>query len=388
MMKPIPYGRQNITNEDINEVVKVLKSDFLTQGPKVKEFEEKFAEYIGAKYAVAVTNGTDALHLCNLALNVKPGDKVITSPITFVASANSVLFCGGEVDFVDINDKTYTIDLNKLEQKLKNSPKGTYSGIIPVDLAGYPVDVEELRKIADKYNLWIIEDACHAPGAYFTDSKKQKQYCGNGVYSDLQIFSFHPVKHIATGEGGMVTTNDEKLYKKLKLLSSHGITKDTDILNENHGAWYYEMHELGYNYRLSDINCALGISQLKRAGESVKRRNKIAEKYNKAFKNIEQINTPFVAGDVYHVYHAYHLYIIRTKKRKKLYNFLRENNIFTQVHYIPVHFQPYYKKFGWQKGDFPVAEEYYEEALSLPMYPTLTDEEQNFVIDKILEFFK
>ncbi|NOZ33898.1 MAG: UDP-4-amino-4,6-dideoxy-N-acetyl-beta-L-altrosamine transaminase [Chlorobi bacterium] len=384
-MKSISYGRQNITNEDIDEVVKVLKSDFLTQGPKVKEFEENFAQYIGAKYAVAVTNGTDALHLCNLALNVKPGDKVISSPITFVASANSVLYCGGEVDFSDIDEKTYTLDLNKLEQKLKNSPKGTYSGIIPVDLAGYPVDVEKLRKIAEKYNLWITEDACHAPGAYFTDSKKQKQYCGNGAYSDLQIFSFHPVKHIATGEGGMVTTNNEKLYKKLKLLSSHGITKDTDILEENHGGWYYEMQELGYNYRLSDMNCALGISQLKRAGENVKKRNKIAEKYNEAFKDIEQIKIPFVADDVYH---AYHLFIIRIKKRKELYNFLKESNIFTQVHYIPVHLQPYYKKFGWRKGDFPVAEAYYESALSLPMYPTLTDDEQNYVIDKISEFFK
>jgi len=382
-MKPINYGKQNITQEDIDLVVKTLKSDYLTQGPLVKEFEERFAKYVGAKYAVAVTNGTDALHLCNLALNVKAGQKIITTPITFVASANASLYCGAEIDFIDINAETFTIDLNKLEQKLENSSKGTYAGIVPVDFAGYPVDVERLREIADKYELWILEDACHAPGGYFTDSKNINQYCGNGAYSDLQIFSFHPVKHIATGEGGMVTTNNEELYKKLKLLSSHGITKDVDILEENHGAWYYEMHELGYNYRLSDINCALGVSQLKRAKQGVELRNKIADNYNNAFKNIDTIKTPFVADNVYH---AYHLYIIQVENRKGLYDYLRENNIFTQVHYIPVHLQPYYKKLGWKKGDFPIAEAYYEKALSLPMFPTLSSEEQNFVIDKIIEF--
>jgi len=379
------YGRQNITEEDIHEVIKVLKSDFLTQGPKVKEFEERFANYVGAKYAVAVTNGTDALHLCNMALGVNHGDKVITSPITFVASANSVLYCGGEIDFVDINKKTYTIDLDKLEKKLASKPIGTYKGIIPVDLAGYPVDVERLRNIADKYNLWIIEDACHAPGGYFFDSKNQKQLVGNGKYSDLQIFSFHPVKHIATGEGGMVTTNNKELYKRLKLLSSHGITKDTDSLTENHGGWYYEMHELGYNYRLSDINCALGISQLKRAKEGVEKRNQIAMRYNKAFQTIKEITTPFVAPNIYH---AYHLYIIQTEKRKELYDFLRASEIYTQVHYIPVHLQPYYKNLGWEKGDFPIAEKYYEKTLSLPIYPTLTEQEQNYVIEKIIEFFQ
>ena len=377
------YGKQNITEEDIQEVIQVLKSDYLTQGPKVKEFEEKFAEYIGAKYAVAVTNGTDALHLCNMALGVKTGDTIITTPITFVASANSVLYCGGKIDFVDINEKTYTIDLDKLEEKLASNPIGTYKGIIPVDLAGYPVDVERLRKIANKYKLWIIEDACHAPGGYFIDSNNSKQTCGNGAYSDLHIFSFHPVKHIATGEGGMVTTNNKDLYKKLKLLSSHGITKDENILEENHGGWYYEMQELGYNYRLSDINCALGVSQLKRAKQSLEIRNKIADKYNKAFANIKEIKRPFVADNIYH---AYHLYIIQIEKRKELYNYLRKHNIFTQVHYIPVHLQPYYTKLGWVKGDFPIAESYYENALSLPMYPTLTVKEQDFVIEKIIEF--
>jgi UDP-4-amino-4,6-dideoxy-N-acetyl-beta-L-altrosamine transaminase len=380
----IPYGKQQITQEDIDAVVEVLKSDFLTQGPKVKEFEERFAEYVGAKYAVAVTNGTAALHLCNMVLGTGPGDKVITTPITFAASANSVLYCGGEVDFVDIDPDTYTLDLEKFEEKLSASPVGTYKGVIPVDLAGYPVDVEKLRRITDKYGLWIIEDACHAPGGYFTDSNGDKQLCGNGAYSDLQIFSFHPVKHIATGEGGMVTTNNEELYKKLLLLRTHGITKSPDMLIEDHGGWYYEMHELGYNYRISDLNCALGISQLNRAKEGVEKRNRIAVRYNEAFKDLDTVKTPFVADDVYH---AYHLYIIQAEQRKELYGFLREHDIFTQVHYIPVHLQPYYSRMGWKKGDFPAAEDYYEKALSLPMYPALTEEEQEFVIEKIKEFY-
>ena len=381
-MKPIPYGHQHITQEDIDAVVNVLKSDFLTQGPKIKAFELAFAKYVGAKFAVAVSNGTAALHLSNLALGTKPGDKVITSPITFAASANSVLFCGGEVHFVDINKQTYTIDLKKLEEKLVNAPPNTYKGIIPVDLAGYPVDVEKLKKLADKYNLWIIEDSCHAPGAYFYDSANNRQLTGNGNFSDLQIFSFHPVKHIATGEGGMITTNNNALYEKLLLFRTHGITKSPELLEENHGGWYYEMHELGYNYRLTDIQAALGISQLKHAKNNLERRNEIARKYNEAFKDTN-ILTPYVSDTVYH---AYHLYIIQVENRKGLYDYLRENNIYTQVHYIPVHLQPYYKKIGWKKGDFPIAENYYEHALSLPMYPTLTDKEQDYIIDKILKY--
>ena len=384
-MLPINYGRQNVTDEDIELVVKTLKSDFLTQGPMVKEFEDKFAKFVGSKYAVAVTNGTDALHLCNLALGVKSGDKVIKSPITFVASANSVLYCKGEIDFVDIDSITYTIDLDKVEEKLESLPLGTYKGVIPVDFAGYPVDVERLRQIADKHNLWIIEDACHAPGGYFIDSSNKKQLCGNGRYSDLQIFSFHPVKHITTGEGGMVTTNNKGLYDKLKLLSSHGITKNQSLLENNHGGWYYEMQELGYNYRLSDICCALGISQLKRANESVIQRNKIAEKYNAAFSNINEIKTPYIEGNIYH---AYHLYVIQIENRKGLYDHLRGKNIFAQVHYIPVHLNPYYRKMGWKTGDFAIAESYYEKALSLPMFPSLNCEEQDYVIEKVLDFIK
>ena len=384
-MKNISYGRQNITQEDIDAVVNVLKSDYLTQGPKIKEFENKFANYVGAKYAVAVSNGTAALHISNLALGVKKGDKVITTPITFVASANSVLYCGGEIDFVDINEQTYTIDLDKLEKKLENSPKGTYSGVIPVDFAGYPVDVERLRAIADKYKLWIIEDACHAPGGYLIDSENNKQLCGNGNYSDLQIFSFHPVKHIATGEGGMITTNNEKLYKKLLSFRTHGIQQDKSLWKENHGIWYYEMQELGFNYRITDIQAVLGTSQLNRAESGLKKRQEIAKKYDKAFKNNPNIICPARENNIFH---AFHLYVILTNKRDELIQHLRDNNIFAQVHYIPVHLQQYYKQLGFKYGDFPISEAYYKKCLSIPIFPTLSNEDQDFVINKINEFIK
>ena len=378
----IPYGRQHITEEDIEEVVKTLKSDFLTQGPKVVEFEKKFAEYIGVKYAVAVSNGTAALHLCTMALNVNDKSKVITTPITFAASANCVRYCNGEVVFADIDAATALIDIDKVRQLLAASPKGTYQGIIPVDFAGYPVNLEELKKLADEYDLWIIEDACHAPGGYFIDSNNEKQFCGNGKYADLAIFSFHPVKHIATGEGGMITTDNKDLYEKLILLRTHGITKDPALLHENHGGWYYEMQELGYNYRLSDINAALGISQLIRADEGLDRRIAIAKKYDEAFegKDIQIIKAP------QNWRHAYHLYVIRVKDRKGLYDHLRKNEIFAQVHYIPVPMQPYYRNLGYKMEDYPNAQTFYDECLSIPMYPSLTDNEQNFVIEKILEF--
>jgi len=382
-MKPIPYGRQNITQEDIDAVINVLKSDFLTQGPAIEEFEKAFAEYIGAKYAVAVSNGTAALHLSVLSLNVNPGDKVITTPNTFAASANSIRFCGGEVVFADIDSKTYNLDIHKVEELLLNAQPGIYKGIIPVDFAGYPVDMEKFRELADRYGLWIIEDACHAPGAYFTDSKGRKQFCGNGNFSDLTVFSFHPVKHIATGEGGMITTNNEELYKKLLLYRTHGITKDPDLMQENHGGWYYEMQELGYNYRLTDIQAALGTSQLKKANERLLRRQEIAAKYDQAFRNTSEITIPYRDNNMFH---AFHLYVIQVEDRIGLYNWLRENQIYAQVHYIPIHTMPYYQKDGWRKEQMPEAEAYYERCLSLPMYPGLTEEEQYYVIEKIKAF--
>ncbi len=385
MTKKIPYGRQDINVDDINAVVEILKSDYLTQGPTIEKFEQAFANYIGCKYAIAVSNGTAALHLAVMALGITEKKKVITSPITFVASANCILYNGGEIDFCDINPQTYTIDINQLQQKLEKSSDNTYVGIIPVDLAGYPVNTEELKKLANKYNLWILEDACHAPGGGFYDSENQFIACGNGKYVDAAAFSFHPVKHITTGEGGMITTNNEHLYKQLQILRTHGITKDPLLLKENHGGWYYEMQQLGYNYRLTDIQAALGISQLKRADQGLKRRKQIAFNYYNELNNVGDIILPFVDNNIKH---AYHLFIIQTSKRKELYEYLRKHNIFAQVHYIPVHLQPYYKQFGWKKGDFPVAEKYYEQCLSLPMYPSLTDDEQQYIIETIKKFYK
>jgi dTDP-4-amino-4,6-dideoxygalactose transaminase len=447
-MNPIPYGKQHITEADIQAVIETLQSDYLTQGPKIKEFEEVFAQYIGAKYAVAVANGTAALHLCTLALDVKPGDKVITTPITFAASANCIRYCGGEVVFADIDPETYLLDINEVRKLLQNAPKGTYKGIIPVDFAGRAVDLEGFRKLADEYGCWVVEDACHAPGGFFIDSNGQQQNCGNGNFADLAIFSFHPVKHIACGEGGMITTNSEELYKKLMMLRTHGITRDTNLFinsidfatgmpkansqqlkaNPHWPSWYMEMQTLGFNYRLTDFQAALGISQLKRADEGIIKRREIAAQYFEAFKSIPEITDrnyesanrlpqhsgmpnaksqtpiakslpqycqtptannqqptansqlPFPNG------HAHHLYVIEVEDRLGLYNHLREHQIFAQIHYIPCHLMPYYRNFGWKEGDMPNAEKYYKNCISIPMYPTLTKKEQDFVIELINKF--
>ena len=391
--KVIPYGRQNITQEDIDIVVEALKSDYLTQGPKILEFENAFAKYVGSKYAVAVANGTAALHLCTLALDVKKGQKVITTPITFAASANCVRYCDGEVVFADIDPETYLLDFDSVKSILEASPMGTYQGIIPVDFAGRAVDLEKFRKLADEYNLWIIEDSCHAPGGCFIDEKGNEQNCGNGNFADLAIFSFHPVKHIASGEGGMITTNNEVLYQKLLMLRTHGIVKSNELYTnsiefaggkDTYPLWYMEMQELGFNYRLTDFQAALGLSQLKRADEGLQRRQEIAQTYYEAFKNKSFIKgqSGVVEG------HAYHLYIIEVENRLELYNYLRTKNIFAQIHYIPCHLMPYYRQFGWKAGDMPNSENYYKHCISLPMYPTLSFEEQTFVINKILNYYK
>ena len=390
--KVIPYGRQNITQEDIDIVVEALKSDYLTQGPKILEFENAFAKYVGSKYAVAVANGTAALHLCTLALDVKKGQKVITTPITFAASANCVRYCDGEVVFADIDPETYLLDFDSVKSILEASPMGTYQGIIPVDFAGRAVDLEKFRKLADEYNLWIIEDSCHAPGGCFIDEKGNEQNCGNGNFADLAIFSFHPVKHIASGEGGMITTNNEVLYQKLLMLRTHGIVKSNELYTnsiefaggkDTYPLWYMEMQELGFNYRLTDFQAALGLSQLKRADEGLQRRREIAKTYYEAFKNKSFIKgqSGVVEG------HAYHLYIIEVENRLGLYNFLRTQNIFAQIHYIPCHLMPYYREFGWKEGDMPKAEKYYKHCISLPMYPNLTKQEQEFVIENIIKFY-
>ncbi len=383
MRKSIPYGHQNITEEDIQTVIETLRSDYLTQGPKIKEFESAFAHYVGAKYAVAVNNATAALHIGATALGVKPGDKVIVTPITFASSANCIRFCGGEVVFCDIDKDSYTIDIDKVAKLLKDAPLGTYKGVVPVDFGGYPVDMESLRELADKYHLWIMEDACHAPGGYFIDSKGEKEYCGNGKYGDVNVFSFHPVKHLTTGEGGMATTNSKELYEKLCLYRTHGITKDPSLLVKNDGGWYYEMQALGFNYRLTDFQAALGISQLKRANAGLLRRHQIAKRYDEAFSKIKDIQIPKVTDNFFH---AYHLYVIQIPDRLGLYNYLHDNQILAQVHYVPLHLMPYYRQYGYKEGDLPVAEDYYQHCLSLPMFPTLTDEEQEYVIEKVISF--
>lgn len=394
-MKAIPYGRQNITEEDIQNVIEALKSDYLTQGPRINEFENSFSDYVDSQYSVAVSNGTAALHLAVMALGVKPGQKVITTPITFAASANCVRYCGGEVIFADIDPETYLIDPKSIEDILANSLDGEYAGVIPVSFAGRAVNLEEIRKIADKYKLWIIEDACHSPGGYFIDSKGEKQHCGNGVYADLSVFSFHPVKHIAAGEGGMITTNDKSLYEKVQMLRTHGILKDESAyVNskefacgqscDSYPGWYMEMQDLGYNYRITDFQAALGNSQLKRADQGLERRREIAKSYFEAFKS-----KPYILGQSGVIEgHAYHLYVVEVEDRRGLYDYLRAKKIFAQIHYIPCHLMPYYRSRGWKEGDLPQAEKYYKHCISLPMYPTLTEDEQQFVINCIAEFHK
>jgi UDP-4-amino-4,6-dideoxy-N-acetyl-beta-L-altrosamine transaminase len=389
----IPYGRQHITDDDIAAVAEVLRGPFLTQGPHISAFENAFAHYIGSTYAVAVANGTAALHLCCMALGVKEGTRVITTPITFSASANCVRYCGGEIHFADIDPATALLDINAVRTLLEQHPKGYFSGIVPVDFAGYPVDLSEFRALADEYGLWILEDSCHSPGGSFRDNKsagtpEHEHRCGDGSLADLAIFSFHPVKHIAAGEGGMITTNDEALYKHLLRLRTHGITNKPNDFTEPYadeperGGWFMELQELGYNYRLTDMQAALGMSQLQRVDAMLDRRREIAKRYDNAFVDttITTIVPPEGVG------HAYHLYVVQVGDRKGLYDFLRERNIMAQVHYIPVHLMPYYRQFGWKPGDFPNAERYYARCLSLPMFPTLTDEEQTYVIDSVLEF--
>lgn len=388
MTQPIPYGRQHITEADIAAVTKALTSPYLTQGPTIGQFETAFAAYIGAQYAVAVANGTAALHLCAMALGVNETSKVITTPITFSASANCIRYCGGEVHFADINPETLILDPKAVRAFLEKHPKGTFSGIVPVDFAGYPADMGAFRDLADEFGLWLLEDSCHAPGASFTDAEGHEHRCGDGSLADLAIFSFHPVKHIACGEGGMITTNNEKLYRHLLRLRTHGITNSAADFTPpqpgepERGGWYMELQELGYNYRLTDFQAALGLSQLDRADAMMARRRAIAARYNEAFAGtaVQTIVPPA------HVSHAYHLYVIQIPDRKGLYDYLRTKNIFAQVHYIPVHRMPYYQQFGWKQGDFPHAELYYAHGLSIPMFPTLTDDEQAYVIQEVLAY--
>lgn len=387
----IPYGKQWIDDNDIDAIVKVLKSAWVTQGPKIKEFEEKIAYYCGVKYAVAVSSGTAALHIACLAADIKKGNEVITSPITFAASANCVLYCGGKPVFADIQHDTINIDPIEIEKKINSRTKA----IIPVDFAGHPCDLKEIHVIAKKNNLIVIEDACHALGAEYRNNK-----IGSCKYSDMTIFSFHPVKTITTGEGGMVLTNRKDLYEKLLLLRSHGITKDNSKFTSSRHRfaeekWYYEMQFLGYNFRITDIQCALGISQLKKIDKFVKRRREIVQIYNKAFKNIEGINIPFKKPEVES---ACHIYVIRLNLnnfkvgRKEVFDALLKENIGTQILYIPVYRHPYYQGLGYKKVYCPEAERYYEETIALPLFPSINKREIKYVIEKftniVLRFLK
>ncbi len=398
MMNPIPYGRQSIDEDDIKAVVETLKADYLTQGPKIAEFEKDFAKYVGAKHAVAVSNGTAALHLSVMALGLKPNEFVICTPITFAASVNCVKYCGGEVLFADIDPETYLIDIESIKELIRTNQDKTIKGIIPVDFAGRVPQLDAIKKLADKHDLWILEDACHAPGGFFNDRDGVKQLVGNGEISDLSVFSFHPVKHIATAEGGMITTNNTQHYKNLLELRTHGITRNSSVFensielangnstqaNLNYPGWYMEMQNLGYNYRLTDIQAALGITQLKKAPAGIERRRAIAKKYTTAFEGISQIirSSGNIEG------HAYHLYILEVENRRGLYDYLRQNKIYAQIHYIPVHLMPFYRESGWKEDDLANAETYYSRCISLPMFPTLKEEEQEFVIEQITKFYE
>lgn len=374
----IPYGKQKIDKKDISAVSSVLKSDFLTTGPKVSEFEERFAQFVGTKYAVAVSNGTAALHLSCLAAGLKENQELITSPMTFAASANCALYCGAKPVFVDIKENGL-IDEELIEKNITSKTKI----IIPVHLGGLPCDMKKIRAIARKHKLIVVEDACHAIGSRYLNSK-----IGDCTYSDMAVFSFHPVKHITTGEGGMITTNSKTLYKKLLLLRTHGVIKDPkELINKKEGPWFYEMQELGFNYRLTDFQCALGISQLSKVTKFIKKRMEIAKVYDKAFSKIKGID---VIKPQEGKINAYHLYIIKTKDSKtrlNLFNLLRERGVLCQVHYIPVYWHPYYQRLGYKKGICPKAEEFYNRIISIPMYYGLERGEQNKVINTIEDFF-
>jgi perosamine synthetase len=364
----IPYGRQTIDDDDIQAVVDVLKSDWLTTGPKVDQFERAIAEFVDSKHAVAVSNGTAALHSAMFAAGIEKGDEVIVTPMTFAASSNAILYVGAVPVFVDIEEDSLLIDSSKIENKITAKTKA----VVAVDYAGQPCDYDAVRFVCDKYGLIYIADSCHAIGAEYKGRKV-------GSIADLTCFSFHPVKHITTGEGGAVTTNISKYNERLRLFRNHGITTN-HRQREKQGSWFYEMTELGFNYRITDFQCALGISQFKKLSNWIMRRHEIARKYNDAFK--ETCIKPLVNKDF--VLNAYHLYVVKVPNRNEVFNKLRKAGIRVNVHYIPVHLHPYYQKqLGTKKGVCPVAEKAYKQILSLPMYPALKDEEQDYVIKTI-----
>lgn len=369
--KMIPYGRQTIEEDDVQAVVDVLRSDYLTTGPKIAEFEKMVADYVGAKYAVAISNGTSALHAACFAAGIQAGDEVITTPLTFAASSNCVLYCGGTPVFADVDPKTYNIDPEDIRRKITDKTKA----IIAVHLAGQPCDMDEIHKIAKEHDLLVIEDGAHALGSVYKGKKV-------GTLSDMTTFSFHPVKPITTGEGGMIVTDNEEFYQKMMLFRSHGITREENLMTRNDGPWFYQQLDLGYNYRITDIQCALGCSQMKKLDRFLARRKEIVARYNEAFADCENIITPYQLPETES---GWHLYIVQVKNcdRRKVFEALREQGIAVNVHYIPVYMHPYYQEHGYKDVHCKNAEEIYSHIISLPLYPTLTEEEQQYVIETL-----
>lgn len=379
----IPYGRQDITQADIDAVVGVLQSDFLTQGPMVPRFEQQVARHVGASHALAVNSATSALHIACLALGLGPGDRLWTSPVTFVASANCGLYCGAQVDFVDIDPRTYNLCPQALERKLEQAEReGTLPKVVvPVHLCGQPCDMQAIHALAGRYGFKIIEDASHAIGG-----KYQGAFIGNSKYSDITVFSFHPVKIITTAEGGMAMTNNAELANKMALLRSHGITRDPQqMTHEADGPWYYQQIDLGFNYRMTELQAALGLSQMERLDQYIARRHELAARYNDLLATFP-VSTPWQHVDSYS---GLHLYVIRlqlekiTRTHRQVFESLREQGIGVNLHYIPVHTQPYYARMGFKPEDYPVAQDYYREAISIPMFQTMTNEQQDQVVTAI-----
>ena len=371
--KFLPYGRQSIEDDDISEVDKVLRSDWLTTGPKVSEFEEKFCEYIGCKYAVAVNSGTSALDIAVASLGIEKGSEIITTPFTFAATANCILYNNLKPVFADIKKDTYNINPDEIKKKITSKTKA----IIYVDYAGQPCDISGIRKIADDNNLYLIEDAAHACGAEYKDKKV-------GNFADLTEFSFHPVKHITTGEGGMVTTDNEELYEKLKLLRNHGIDRDAATRFGKDASYAYDMKSLGRNYRITDFQCALGISQLKKLDEFIKRRENIVKIYNEAFKDIDRVTIPYVKTNIKHAWHIYTILLDEKINRDKFFNSMKAKNIGVNVHYIPIYkFTYYIEKFNFNHIDFPVTENVFSRVITLPLFQGMKDEDAYDVISAV-----
>ena len=387
MSSIIPYGRQTISEKDIESVVRVLRSEHLTQGPQVPKFEQVVASYIGVPYAVAVNSATSALHIACLALDLGPGDWLWTSPNSFVASANCALYCGAQVDFVDIDRSTYNLCTTALAEKLLVAKKAGKLPkiVVPVHFAGQPCDMHTIAMLAQEYGFRVIEDASHAIGGRW-----QGEFIGTCKFSDITVFSFHPVKIITTAEGGLLTTRDTRIAQRLTDLRSHGITRDTDRLKQHdQGAWYYEQQSLGFNFRMTDLQAALGVSQMSELNRFVERRHELVARYEEGLDGLPLIK-PWQQPDNCS---AFHLYVVRVTNespltRRELFDALRDVDILVNVHYIPIHLQPHYKEMGFKAGDFPNSEAYYEQAISLPLYAGLSESDQDYVIEKLKEYLQ